>query len=28
VARNAGAMEGLGDYRMLYGRFSVEIEQL
>lgn len=28
VARNAGAMEGLGDYRMLYGRFGVEIETL
>jgi hypothetical protein len=28
VARNAGAMAGVGDYRRLYGRFSVEIEAL
>lgn len=28
VAENAGAMEGVGDYRQMYGRFSVEIEQL
>ncbi len=28
VAKNAGAMEGIGDYRLMYGRYSVEIEQL
>jgi hypothetical protein len=28
VAANAGAMAGIGDYRRLYGRFSVEIEAL
>lgn len=28
VARNAGAMAGVGDYRRMYGRFSVEIEHL
>lgn len=28
VARNAGAMAGIGDYRRMYGRYSVEIEAL
>lgn len=28
VARNAGAMAGVGDYRRMYGRYSAEIEQL
>jgi hypothetical protein len=28
VAANAGAMAGIGDYRRLYGRYSVEIESL
>jgi len=28
VARNAGAMEGLGDYRLMYGRFTVEVSPL
>jgi hypothetical protein len=28
VAKNAGAMEGIGDYRLMYGRYSVEVEQL
>lgn len=28
VAGNAGAMEGIGDYRLMYGRYSVEIETL
>lgn len=28
VASNAGAMAGIGDYRRMYGRFSVEIESL
>ncbi len=28
VARNAGAMAGIGDYRRMYGRFAVEIEAL
>lgn len=28
VARNAGALEGIGDYRLMYGRYSVEVEQL
>ncbi len=26
VARNAGAMAGIGDYRRLFGRFSTEVE--
>lgn len=28
VARNAGAMAGIGDYRRMYGRFSTEVEPL
>jgi len=28
VARLAGEMQGLGDYREMYGRFSVLVEQL
>jgi hypothetical protein len=28
VARNAGAMAGLGDYRLLFGRYTSEIEEL
>lgn len=28
VATNAGQMEGIGDYRLMYGRYSVEVEQL
>lgn len=28
VANNAGAMAGIGDYRRMYGRFSVEIAAL
>ena len=28
VARNAGAMAGIGDYRRMYGRYSTEIEAL
>lgn len=28
IAKNAGAMEGVGDYRLMYGRFSVEVEKL
>jgi len=28
VARNAGGMAGIGDYRRMYGRYSVEIEAL
>lgn len=28
VARNAGEMEGLGDYRLMYGRFSTAVTQL
>ena len=28
VAQNAGALEGVGDYRVMYGRYSVEIEAL
>lgn len=28
VARNAGSMAGIGDYRRLFGRFSVEVQSL
>lgn len=28
VAQQAGAMEGIGDYRLMYGRYDVEIEKL
>lgn len=28
VARNAGAMAGIGDYRRLFGRFSTEVQAL
>lgn len=28
VARNAGQMAGLGDYRLMYGRYVTEIEEL
>lgn len=28
IAKNAGQMEGVGDYRRAYGRYDVEIEQL
>lgn len=28
VAQDAGAMEGIGDYRLMYGRYSVEVERL
>ena len=28
VAKNAGAMAGLGDYRLLYGRYSSAVEEL
>ncbi|WP_435109765.1 hypothetical protein [Nocardiopsis synnemataformans] len=28
VAKNAGALEGLGDFRKMYGRYAAEIERL
>jgi len=28
IAHNAGAMEGIGDYRLMYGRFEVEVTRL
>ncbi len=28
VARMAGEMEGIGDYRLMYGRYSVEVNEL
>lgn len=28
IAENAGAMEGIGDYRLMYGRYSVEVSPL
>jgi hypothetical protein len=28
VAKQAGEMEGIGDYRLMYGRFSTEVEPL
>ena len=28
VANNAGAMAGIGDYRRLFGRYSVEVEEV
>lgn len=28
IAHNAGAMEGIGDYRLMYGRFEVEVARL
>lgn len=28
VAKNAGELEGIGDYRLMYGRFSTEVEPL
>lgn len=28
VARNAGAMAGIGDYRRMYGRYSVVVEEI
>ncbi len=28
IARNAGEMEGIGDYRLMYGRYSAEVTPL